>query len=284
MQRFVSYATFVCPTCKEQVGEYIEVPEPDWGAMESLSDLSGEGTSEVACPSCKTSFLCQVQVSGGEVDITFEDHGGVAVHARDPMFWPPEEWVNEAIPDSPWEVFDASMNEIGQMCDAAGRGDNANVLPLLTQMLYSQSFSVLEANLCDTLIKRVTEDGDALLRLVRTDEELRKLRFPLEDILTGKALVEDTVRGFLQKIVYHNLARVERLYACALDVRFWPDEDVKAALHRAVQVRNDCVHRNGRTLDGEPLGLAVDGVRELLGHCRALAEQVQRGIEPPSEF
>ncbi|SEN05235.1 hypothetical protein SAMN02800694_2617 [Luteibacter sp. UNCMF331Sha3.1] len=277
MQEFVSLTDFMCPACGAATSGFVPVPEPDWGAMESLSDMAFEGDSDVACSACAAVFDCHVDVSGNEVTVTLDKHPDVVVDAGDPMFWPPDDdWLNDNVPESPWGVFDASIGRVRQMCAVAARESDADTRAMLLQMLFSQLFSVLEAFLCDTLIKHVSEHADSLRRLVQTDQELRSVTVSLDDVLGSVTLVLDHVRGFLQKVIYHNLARVNRLYTCALGQSIWPDTATKDALHRAVQARNHMVHRNGRDMEGRPLVVGVEEVEVLMNHIVALADTVER--------
>jgi hypothetical protein len=59
--------------------------------------------------------------------------------------------------------------------------------------------------------------------------------------------------------------------------------DVKE-LHRAIIVRHDCVHRNGKTKDGEERVLNEGHVKDLLSEASKLVTWIESGgkaFEPP---
>ena len=51
----------------------------------------------------------------------------------------------------------------------------------------------------------------------------------------------------LEDVVWHNLSKVQFLYSTALKVTFPVDID---QIHRAISIRHDLVHRNGRSVSG----------------------------------
>ncbi len=79
-----------------------------------------------------------------------------------------------------------------------------------------------------------------------------------------------------------------RLYGNVLHLKF-PDID---SLNRAVEMRHDLVHRNGKTRDGEVIPIdkdqvlsLVDEVEEFVGHidCKLQTVATSRSDKPPHD-
>ena len=101
VQILTTQATFECPICHEMARTEVQVPEPDWGAAESFSDLTSEDDTTVTCNHCSTEFPAYVMNNGSSCEITLDGHPDARVHADPPFFTPPDEddgWLNHEIP------------------------------------------------------------------------------------------------------------------------------------------------------------------------------------------
>ena len=63
---------------------------------------------------------------------------------------------------------------------------------------------------------------------------------------------KDIAKKYLSQIVWHDIARVMPMYRDVLEVDFQDETPI----FRAIKIRHDLVHRNGKTKDGEviPIG------------------------------
>lgn len=250
-QRFETHVHFVCPACAAHAQTAVEVPEPDWGAAESSSDLNSEGETEVNCPHCNAVFDAYVINSAGDCDIRLNDHHDTAV-VTDLAFFSPEEeeWSDYELPENPYSIWMASYEQARTFLEAHGSEDGG---ALANRMVFSQHVAALEAFLGDTLIKATLHDPKVIVRLLENDIELRKDRVSLLDVQANPTLVVDRVSGYLRDVRYHNLAKVSVLYKIALGVDLLIERDQTDRLFAAMQLRHDCVHRNGFNKDGVKL-------------------------------
>ena len=124
----------------------------------------------------------------------------------------------------------------------------------MNRMIFAQQISALEAFLADRLINRVIEDSEARARLLALDHDLLKAKYSLSEISAEPNFVTSRVRAHLRTIAYHNLPRVSILYKAAFDTDLLAmlGED-KDRLFKAIELRHDCVHRNGRDKEGKRL-------------------------------
>lgn len=284
MQVLQTQARFVCPACGEHAVCSVGVPEPQWGAAEKMSDLTSEDQTDVLCNKCGRDFPAYVQNGSSGCFISLDEFPNVIVDADYAFFSPPdpEDWFDFEVPDSPRSVFLDSYHHTGDILAEHGGSNGAS---LINRMVFAQQVSALEAYLGDTLIKNTLEDKAALSRLLARDNDLKDQKFDLVQIAANPELVTHSVKKYLQEILYHNLAKVEYLYKCALEINFWHDPDGKKKLFQAIAYRHDCVHRNGYNKDGKRLDIFTKVyVQDIADTMKALVENIERQLSLKQEF
>ncbi|WP_152599713.1 hypothetical protein [Hoeflea sp. BAL378] len=279
MQAFQSHVSFQCPTCDKISSGPVEIPEPDWSAAESSSDLNSEGQINVTCTECDEEFPAYVFNSAGNVHIKFDDHPNLRVSADD-AFYSLEEsvWPEPEIPSDPWSVFAGLRSEVHVWLK--NHGDEYGGA-LINRMLFASLISGLEAFLSDTLLNAVSERKEAQLRLVKHDKDVLTMKFTLAEVLEEPNLVIETITTHLRDISFHNLPRVNALYRAALDIDFFNLLEKKevAALNKAVELRHHVVHRNGRDKDGNPLeNFTPAYVKSVLKLTEALVHKLDEAV------
>lgn len=284
MQILQTQVNFICPVCNKEASSNVEVPEPNWAAGDKMSDLTSEDQTEVTCNLCSEVFSAYVQNSASDCTVSLDDYPETKVTADIAFFSPPpeeDEWINYSLPSNPQGVFMASYHELGDILAEYGK-EGRGVLPhsgvLINRMVFSQQISALEAFLSDTLIKAAKENKIVLTRLLNGEQELKGRSLTLSAIARDVNIVEKTVIEHLQSILYHNLPKIEALYRIAFLIDIWPDNDTKVALLRAVVRRHDCVHRNGKTKDGEVLLFSTMDVEEALDTMVKFVEHISDEI------
>ena len=193
--------------------------------------------------------------------------------------WDDATWTTSGEVVQPYAVFLNSCFHLGDILaeyGKDGRGILKHSAPIITRMVFVQLIGALEAYLGDALIKSVMEDSHAFERLISQDMDLAVNKFTLSDIAKNSNIVSDTVRQHLQDVVYHNLAKVAKIYKIALRVDIWPSKDVKQELFVAIQRRHDCVHRDGRNKNGEELvEVTAEYVRKILDTVNIFVSHIE---------
>ncbi|MDU4055128.1 MAG: hypothetical protein E7H60_01190 [Pseudomonas oryzihabitans] len=243
---FQTEARFICPHCDRPTTYQVYIPEPNWYAMEKLSDMYSEGPVFVNCTFCGTEFDAYAQVTNHECTIVFEDHLETKVDCDPPYYFQEEDWTNDSVPDHPLKIFESSISQIRDHLDKQnGELDRQ----FINRMLFCQAVTALEAFLGDFLQRNLTPN--AIKNLISHELEIKREKFTLEQIHNNKNLVEQTVRIFLKGVLYHNIPKVANLYKIAFGIEaLTPPIDMKKIM-TAINLRHDCVHRNGFTTDGE---------------------------------
>jgi hypothetical protein len=159
--------------------------------------------------------------------------------------------------------------------------DAKNDPQFLKRMAFTTIVTALETYLADTLLSRLKYDKTALQNLIIKDRQFSTMKIPLPELIGTSDFALQHVRRTIQEIPFHNLPRADVLYKSALGVSLRMNEDVWARLNSDMQVRHDCVHRNGHDSDGgrrDDITLAF--VQRVAEDCRTLASQIDDRLTP----
>lgn len=122
-----------------------------------------------------------------------------------------------------------------------------NLQQTFYRMLYASAITALETYLCDAFQQNVINDNSRIKRLLETVPELKDRKVLLSELLDSAVEPRERVSEYLSDIVWHNLAKIRLLFRSVLDVEF-PTES--STVYRAIAIRHDLVHRNGKTKNG----------------------------------
>jgi hypothetical protein len=129
------------------------------------------------------------------------------------------------------------------------------------RMIYSSAITALETYLSDAFYQKVIKDEALIERLMLTTPEFNDRKYSLSEVVEWKKQTKEKVSDYLFNIVWHNLAKVRCMYRDVLGVKF-PDDS--SAVHVAVIVRHDIVHRGGRSKGGRTHSFRQADIEQLL--------------------
>ncbi|WP_424973296.1 hypothetical protein [Dinoroseobacter sp. S76] len=274
VQIFSSDVRFQCPACNADVEARMSVPEPNWSTAEDISELQSDDISHVYCRSCESEFEVYVYFTHGECSANFQEFPDASIDVDPPMFWPPQDdWSDPGSTPYPYSVYKESYCQLCELLASLGEDHGQS---LINRMIFAQHVSAMEAYLCDTLVNSVTESEDARSKLISADKTLREAKLPLVDVAKGEEAVKRFVTGYLKKLLYHDLKKIDSLYRSALGVPILTSNDDNKALLHAVVLRHDCVHRNGSSPEGDPpTAFTKDYVGEIAAVIKGLIERIE---------
>jgi hypothetical protein len=194
---------------------------------------------------------------------------------------PPEDWVNHSIPEDPHSIYLDSYHQVGDLLAKESNDDGGH---LINRLIFAHHITALEAYLSDTLLRAVMKDPDAMKRLVFGSKDLTSKKYSMVDVISSPNFVLERVSGYLRSILYHNLAKVDELYRLALKVQVLDEQVDREKLFRAIELRHDCVHRNGMDRDGHRSTVFTRAyVQDVADPMRALVNRLELKIhgEPP---
>lgn len=250
-QSFVFHVEFICPKCGNLNNQEIEVPEPNFATAEKRSNLTADGEVELCCSKCENCFEGDVQIGPYNCDITLNDYEDTMVSC-DPPFY--EELIEEwEIPERPKEMFDQNAKDLRNIIDnnaTQSGGDTIN------RMIFTQIVTILEAYLCDNLIKGLINNPALLVSFSKKDSEISKRKISVSEVLRDSDVAKNLIVQSLINRVYHRFGRdkkkeegVPHWYRSAFGFSLTPSPDDIKILREYAGLRHDCVHRNGKTKD-----------------------------------
>ena len=146
----------------------------------------------------------------------------------------------------------------------------------LNRLLYANVIAALETYLSDAFINTVLREERHLRRFVETNLEFGKKTFSLSEVFKQAEKIPDEAKRYLTDMVWHNLAKVQAIYRATLNISFGSEF---SAVGRAIQIRHDIVHRNGRTKEGAVIALQRSDVEKLIADVTALVRTIDQQID-----
>ena len=192
--------------------------------------------------------------------------------------WAPTERPGDYDDDFPVDIADYYANfldGLGDIRKLAETPVDAAAALCLFRLLYVNVVTVLETYLSDAFTTTVLNDDALLRKFIETTPDFKKRKLSLSDVFDAVDKAQDEAKEYLRGIVWHNLHRVKPMYCRVLGVEF-PDS---ALMFRAIKVRHDLVHRNGKTKDGEPIPIDKGHVLVLARETEEFARRIDVDVD-----
>ncbi len=157
-----------------------------------------------------------------------------------------------------------------------GRMKTVHMTQALYRMVYSSAITALETFLSDSFYQNVVPSQTRMEKLLSTAPEFADRKYSIAEVVNWSQNVKKKVSEYLYDIVWHNLSKVKMMYSAVLGIEFPSD---MASLHRAVSIRHDLVHRNGRTKDNRLHTFKPDELLKLFASIEDFAAQIQLRLD-----
>lgn len=274
LPRYKSDISFRCPACGSDVEEAIAVSETNWSG-DNADERFVQDNDAVQCDDCSAWFDIEINNQDGDITVRLDDYPDVDVYASDAELSDPEteriEWIIDYATE-PHKELEAALLEIERL--VREHGTNTSVTTM-NRMLFSQQVAAMEAYLGDTLLNTVMSDDERMAALLAKEEELKEMKIPLSAYHADGNVVKVKVGEHIRNLLFHNLPKTENIYRL-LQIELFSDRDTKKRLNKAMALRHDCVHHNGKTKAGEALTeITKDFVLQNSRDIRSVAEFIE---------
>lgn len=148
----------------------------------------------------------------------------------------------------------------------------------LWRLLYANVVSALETYLADIFINEILQDELKLRKFFESYPGYQKRTIRYSELFTRADNARKEATRELVGLLWHRLPSVRQMYRSTLGITF----EIKD-LVRAIPIRHDIVHRNGRDNDGKPVAVNAEAVQLLIASARNLAKEVEAGLDATSE-
>lgn len=191
------------------------------------------------------------------------------------------EWAPTPSPDD----YDPLVEDIGKITEYYSNFTGAildiekllstrvdgSVAACFLRLLYVNVITALETYLSDAFISTVVNAPLLMRRFIETTPEFKAEKVSLADVFKAAEEVERKARAYLIDVVWHHIERVKPMYRATMGIEF--PEDL-SAIFRAVLIRHDIVHRNGKTKDGSEIPITPQELTKLIAAVEAFAQHV----------
>jgi len=141
---------------------------------------------------------------------------------------------------------------------------------LAEQLVFSSIITNLESFLWETADYWVEHDTDVLRSLVTQLEILRDQPIKLGEIFQQYEGLKKHVRGYLQRIVWHRLDEVARLYKAGFGIAMPSLKPFVAAIEK----RHHIVHRSGYDQNRKPVYVSTEEISALCESVLTFAKEL----------
>ena len=256
---------FPCPNCGNTVEDFVGVPAPDLLA-ETHHDSVNSDSEDIVCEHCGHEITVDLHTGyyGGYGEIEGVEDDTIEVD---------EHYPEEDDDFYEQQLYEATHTEIERTLDSI-EGLNNDVKQFLYRLLYANVITSMETFLGDTLKREVLQDEDSLRKFVETYKPFKDISMNLSDLYVKKESMPGFVKTTLRELLYHDLRKIKPIYRDALGIDLGDVSD----LYKAVLVRHDLVHRNGKNHEGIEHTITEEMVRELQTKVKALMDSVNSQI------
>ena len=168
-----------------------------------------------------------------------------------------------------YEIFKTSIGDIEDIVHTV------EVNHTLVKLLFSGVITALETYLSDTMRKLIFNNQAVIRRYVEFEDSFQK-KIKISEIYLTLEKLEKDVSALLDKTSFHNIEETSKLYQSVLMVNFPRDETLE--LKKAVEIRHDIVHRNGKNFKGEHRNITEQNVIALISSVVSFIEKIDDQI------
>lgn len=146
---------------------------------------------------------------------------------------------------------------------------------LIVNMSHGAAITALETYLWDTVSYWTTENPDVFRKFVSTNKsEFGEKKLKVSEIFSIAEELNGTFRKHLQKLVWHRLDTVKPM----MEEGFGIELPQINELMEQVVIRNDIVHRGGKSVDGKEVEVREGDVSRLMEMVRNFAADIERSL------
>jgi len=161
-----------------------------------------------------------------------------------------------------YKVFYLNLQNIKKMLKKSGFKKTKLEQPF-SRMLYVAAITALETYLSDAFYQSVINSNERLNKLFTTDPEYCTKKYSIHDAIAWADKHKENATKHIQEIVWHNIPRVSHLYQNVLSVKIPLDNKL---ILKAISIRHDIVHRNGKTTKGQSIRINENDIEILINN------------------
>ena len=176
-----------------------------------------------------------------------------------------------------YDAYEIYIHSIGQISKLLKEEiENPELSEYLYRMIYANIIAAMEAYLSKILAAAVLNDETIFWRFVNKIN-WNNQKVSMKDIKETYDNMNIKVQEKLNELIFHNLPKVKKIYKDVLEIDILEDGMLEC-LSKAVNIRHDIVHRNGRknkSEENEFHNITVDMITDLIEKVDQLVENIE---------
>lgn len=274
---FGNQALFVewhCDECGEYVhSDIIPIPQPNYLADNS-SDSQTEEEDFTQCDGCGKPFSVYIYSSFGggmgHVPELPENHYINIFEEPEPYY---EEQYEAIISNT--EFFETFKREIENLTELNKQSfNNPSLDKTLRKQIYVGTIATMETYLSDAFINTTLNSQEYTKKFVKTFHDFKEHSLTLNDLFDYYDKIEKICRKALLEILYHNLSKLKGMYKDTLDIEIGEIGEP----YKAINIRHNLVHRNGKSKDGIEVEINQEIVASLLNMIEEFITKIDNQV------
>lgn len=152
----------------------------------------------------------------------------------------------------------------------------------LSRNLYVGVIACLETYLSDAFINTVLSNENYLRSFFTSFKDFREQKLGMNEIFDLASKREEIAKKAMLEVIYHNLPKVSKMYEGTLDIEFPKFSEIQ----KAVSIRHDLVHRNGKNKDGIESSIDSIMVDDIISKVESFISEIDQKLKEkdnPSE-
>lgn len=180
-----------------------------------------------------------------------------------------EEYFETIIANS--DYYDSFQTELNNLIKLNKINlDDVNLNKILKRQIYVSAITCLETFLSDTFVNQTNENETYLRNFVESFPNFSNKKLALNQIYEQFEKLNLIARKEMLDVIYHNLDKIENMYKATFKIEFPNIQE----LSKAVALRHDLVHRNGKTKDGDEVNVDEESINNLLTKIYEFVENI----------
>ncbi|SDT92702.1 zinc-ribbon domain-containing protein [Desulfobacula phenolica] len=174
-----------------------------------------------------------------------------------------------------YHIFLSNMRSVKKLLSSEIKGDSRLMQPFY-RMLYASIITLLEAFLSDAFHNAIMNDLELFEKFITKNPAFNEKKYKLSIILDWSKHINKRVSEYLyNEVLWHNMERIEPLYKDVLGIDF-PKNIVE--IKKAVSIRYDIVHRNGRKKSGGYHKFSEDRLEKLSENVKGVVTEIHEQL------
>jgi|GEM_PF-945559 len=144
----------------------------------------------------------------------------------------------------------------------------------LRRHIYVGVIACLETYLSDAFINTVLSNKEYVSSFFTSFKDFKEQKLGMNELLDVANKAEEIAKKAMLEVLYHNLPKVSKMYEATLNIVFPTFSEIQ----KAVLIRHDLVHRNGKTKEGKEIIIDATMVDDIISKLESFISEIDQRL------